>query len=796
MEVIGATPVRRRRGLRLADLPVAGKLGLVLVVPLLGLLGLAGVAAAVSADRAGRAGDLRGVTAAAAEADHVTDGLQKERFLAAARSVASGDAAAGSAVPGSAVPGSAVPGSAVPGSAVPGDPVPGDPVPGDPVPGDTPSGSTATAGPAAGSAGGIGASAAAERDTDAAVTRFRGTVARLAAGDPARPSLDRITAGLDGLGPLRGRVAGGVSDRLDLFQYDQLVADLIAFRQSVADRPAPAAVRTAARAAGWLAAAREELALVQVAVVHGVATPARQQAVIAHRATHLDALRRFSADAPPHWRAALDRVPSAAGSAAVDQALLRPEPDPDFAALALAHLDGLRAVADLADADLTRLVTDARDTQHRTMLGGAVLVLAIVAGSVWVAVAVGRSTRRSLRALQAGAFRVAYEGLPQTAGALREADAATADELAAQHAGVTEIPVAGRDEIGRVAEAFNAVQREAVRAAAEQAALRTGMSVVLVDLARRGRRLVDALLERIDAAERDEADPDRLAQLFGFDHLATRIRHGNQSLLVLAGADTARARPRPVPLNDVLRAAQSRILDYARVDFGRVDGDVALAPEAVDGVVHLLAELLDNAARNSPPDGPVLVDGRRTGDGTVIEVSDRGPGLDADRLAELNRRLAEPPPLGVADPQCTGLAVVARLAARHGLHVTLRPGRGGGLVAVVRLPGELAHAAEPVPVVPAGARLVLPRPLERSPVLPGGEPVDVPVRRAAGAVPVIPGSGAGPVVRPDGPTVEAEAEAVRDLLSTYQHALGRFGTARRVSVAKKAADNTEGTSAT
>ncbi|GAA0745029.1 sensor histidine kinase [Dactylosporangium roseum] len=769
MEVIGGTPVRRRRGVRLADLPVAGKLGLVLLVPLLGLLGLIGVAAAVAADRAGRAGDLRGVTAAAAAAERVTDGLQKERFLAAARSAASGTAA-----------------TAIPGTAASGDPAPGD----------TPSGGVATAGPAAGSAGGASTSAAAERDTDAAVARFRGAVTRLAASDPARPSLDRISAGLDGLGPLRARVAGGVSDRLDLFRYDQLAADLIAFRQSVADRPAPAAVRTAARAAGWLAAAREELALCQVAVVHGVATPAHQQAVIAHRATHLDALRRFSADAPPQWRAALDRVPSAAGSAAVDQALLRSEPAPDFIALALAHLDGLRAVAGLVDADLTRLVADVRAARQRIMAGGAVLMLAIVAGSVWLAVAVGRSTSRSLRALRAGALRVAYERLPQTAGALRDADAATAYELAAQQAGMTEIPVAGRDEIGRVAEAFDAVRREAVRAVAEQAALRAGTSAVLVDLARRGRRLADALLERIDAAERDEADPGRLAELFGFDHLATRIRHGNQSLLVLAGADTARAHPRPVPLVDVLRAAQSQILDYARVDFGRVDGDVALAPEAVDGVVHLLAELLDNATRNSPPDRPVLVDGWRTGDGTLIEVADRGPGLDADRLAELNRRLDEPPPLGVADPGCTGLVVVARLAARYGLGVTLRPGRVDGLVAVVRLPGELTHAAEPVPIVPTGARLVLPRPLERSPALPGAEPVDVPARRAAGAVPVIPGPAAGPVVRPDGPTVEAEAEAVRELLSTYQHTFGRFGSARRVSVAEKAADNTEGTSAT
>ncbi|WP_238014045.1 nitrate- and nitrite sensing domain-containing protein [Dactylosporangium sp. AC04546] len=693
---------QRRRRLRLADLPVVAKLGLILVVPLLGLLVLTGYA--VSAAIAAGPGDLRGVTAVAAEAGHVADGLQRERLALAQGAPTVAEAAV----------------------------------------------------------------------TDAAIERFRERVARLDAGDAAGPPLRKI---LDALIALRATPVTQGPLQPVLLQYGQVIADLAAFQQAIADRPAPAAVRSAARAAGWLAVAREELALVQVSVVRGVTTPADQQRLIAHRGAHLDAVRRFTADAPAAWRAALDAVPSAEEAAAVDRALLGGPVDPAFPRLAVAHLDGLGTVADLAAADTLRLAGDARGGQQRTIVAGFALLLVVVAGSIAVVVIVGRSTAGALRALQAGAFRIAYERLPQTVRALQEADAATAHQVAAQQTAATDVPVAGRDEIGRVAEAFNAVQREAVRAAAEQAALRAGVSTAFVNLARRGQRLVDSLVERLDTAERDEADPDRLAQLFGFDHLAARIRHDNQSLLVLAGIDPSRAHRRPVALYDLLRAAQSQILDYERVEYGRIDTDAALAPEAVDGIVHLLAELFDNAARHAPLGEPVLVDTRRAGEGLVIEVADHGPGLAADRLADLNRRLAEPPPLDVADSRRMGLAVVARLAARHGVDVHLEPApSGGGLVAVVRVPAGLVRAAEPVTVAPvasgqreagqreagqreagqreAGQREALPRLLERSAALPGGEPVDVPApRNGTTVVPVVP----GPRVAPDGPTVDAES---------------------------------------
>jgi anti-sigma regulatory factor (Ser/Thr protein kinase) len=261
-------------------------------------------------------------------------------------------------------------------------------------------------------------------------------------------------------------------------------------------------------------------------------------------------------------------------------------------------------------------------------------------------------------------------------------------------------------------------------------AQRAEVSAMFVNLARRSSRLVDALIERLDHAEADEADPDRLAQLFDFDHLATRMRHANDSLLVLAGSDASRAREHPIPLLDLLRAGQSQIEQYKRVEYGQVDSDVAIAPQAIDAVVHVLAELLDNATRYSPAERPVMVEGRRTGDGATVRITDNGIGV-GDGLDMFNARLAEPPELGVAESRSMGLAVVSHLARRYGLTVRLQAEPAGGTAAVVELPPELVRFVAPVLSPRLSEFVVLPRPLERSTALPGGEPLEVPIRRPA-----------------------------------------------------------------
>ena len=312
------------------------------------------------------------------------------------------------------------------------------------------------------------------------------------------------------------------------------------------------------------------------------------------------------------------------------------------------------------------------------------------------------------------------------------------------------LPVRSRDEFGQVAEAFNAVHLEAVRTAAEQAALRASVATMFVNLARRSQILVDRLIGHLDRLERGEEDPDRLAELFQLDHLATRMRRNDENLLVLAGADSTRIQREPAPLMDVLRAAQSEVEHYTRIEFGMIDRDIEIAAHAVNDMVHLVAELLDNATAFSPPDSAVIVEARRVGDRSVLLVEDHGIGVSPEQLNELNERLANPPMVDVAVSRMMGLVVVARLAARHGVKVELRAARERGTIADMTLPAGVlvpralsgrANAGMPTAGMPAVGPndMVQARPIPSTPA--PRSPLASPLALESGPAPVGGGNG-------------------------------------------------------
>jgi hypothetical protein len=207
-----------------------------------------------------------------------------------------------------------------------------------------------------------------------------------------------------------------------------------------------------------------------------------------------------------------------------------------------------------------------------------------------------------------------------------------------------------------------------------------------VSLARRLQRRTSQLTARLDTAERDELDQNRLAFLFGLDHLVTLMRRTTDSLLVLGGHGPGGVRGAAVPMLDVLRGASSRIEDYARVGMGVVDEDLCVAGHAADELALLLSELMDNAAAHSRD--PVTVHARRLADRAVVQVIDLGIGLDERRRRVLNERLASPV-VDVAAVSRMGLTVVGLLAAHHGLHVELRANLPRGTIAEVVLPTPL-----------------------------------------------------------------------------------------------------------
>ncbi|GIF70515.1 hypothetical protein Asi02nite_00330 [Asanoa siamensis] len=353
----------------------------------------------------------------------------------------------------------------------------------------------------------------------------------------------------------------------------------------------------------------------------------------------------------------------------------------------LGHSRLIRSVERRLDNSVVDTATTLRDEVQRQVLIETGLLLAMLLLAILFAWLVARSMARSLRELRHGALAVAQYGLPQAVSRLRDPALSTQMSPAQLANQIAEpLPVRSKDEFGQVTEAFNAVHLEAVRTAAEQAALRASVATMFVNLARRSQILVDRLIGHLDRLERGEEDPDRLAELFQLDHLATRMRRNDENLLVLAGADSTRIQREPAALIDVLRAAQSEVEHYTRIEFGVIDRDIEVAAHAVNDLVHLVAELFDNATAFSPPDSHVMVEARVVGDRAVLYVEDRGIGITHDQLNDLNERLATPPMVDVAVSRMMGLVVVARLAARHGVKVELRPAADRGTVADVALP--------------------------------------------------------------------------------------------------------------
>jgi signal transduction histidine kinase len=319
----------------------------------------------------------------------------------------------------------------------------------------------------------------------------------------------------------------------------------------------------------------------------------------------------------------------------------------------------------------------ARSTNLRLIITGGIGLLLVIS-SIIVAILTARSLVRELNGLRQSALTLANERLPEVVDRLalgQDVDAA---------AEAPDIP-ASSDEIGQVRDAFATVQQTAIRAAVGQARLRQGMSEVFRNLARRSQSLLHRQLTLLDAMERRARDPQELENLFRIDHLTTRMRRHAESLIILSGHAPARGWRNPVPLVDVLRAAVAEVEDYTRIRATSATG-ASLAGPAVGDVIHLIAELAENATMFSPPNTPVVVHGDIVGKGLAVEIEDRGLGLTDAQLEHLNELLANPPPFDPSTSDQLGLFVAGQLAKRHDIKITLRPSPYGGITAIVIIP--------------------------------------------------------------------------------------------------------------
>ncbi|MFL6142892.1 MAG: nitrate- and nitrite sensing domain-containing protein [Labedaea sp.] len=518
----------------------------------------------------------------------------------------------------------------------------------------------------------------------------------------------------DRLGELPGLRAGIAAGSVDapaaLAGYTAIIDVLLNFDRATGAEVLDPTLAATAAARHDLERAKEDIryqqALVGIGLARGGLAVDQTGALQAAQSRLADRLAQFQLDATAGQRQ--EYAALIAGQSVANRDKL--------VTLALAAEPGGQLGIDPADWNLASEYTATRTGAMSSALGGQLaarsaalqndasdgaglasvilLIALVVAGAVMLII--GRHLLRSLRVLRRSALDVAEHGLPAAMARIRDG---RGDRMPA----VEPVPVRSTDEVGQVARAFDAVHRQALRLATEQAGLRARYSDVFVNLSRRSQGLVQRQLQLLERLERDEEDPEQLATLFQLDHLATRMRRNNENLMVLSGSELGRRNQRPATLADLLRAAVSEIEQYQRVLLLPAP-DVLIVGYAVGDLVRLVAELLDNATAFSAPETQVTVAGHAFTDGSVcIAILDEGIGMSESELATANAKLADPRTVDVSISRRMGLFVVGRLAGRHGVEVSLHGGDNiQGVRATVSLPVELvtARPIEPPPPPP------------------------------------------------------------------------------------------------
>jgi signal transduction histidine kinase len=491
--------------------------------------------------------------------------------------------------------------------------------------------------------------------------------------------------------------------------YGQFIFDLIGLDDLIAQGSSETGLAETARALGTLARAKEhssrERALLSVALSTGGFQRGAFVDLLAARAQRDSELAAFRSSATT---AQLQQYYDTVTGPEVDRAEFTRERavdiaghTPDLTIPRISRTEATRWFEDMTvRLDRMRTVEDAlaksvigqsgalKDKAQRAAIMDGGLLLLVLAFVLAATVVVARSLVRPLRRLRSGALEVAGSRLPDLVRQLGEPGGTEVDLE------VKPIDVHSTDEIGEVARSFDEVHREAVRLAANEAVLRGNINAMFVNLSRRSQSLIERQLRLIDDLEQGEENDERLANLFRLDHLATRMRRNCENLLVLGGQEQVRRWNQPVPLVDIVRASLSEVEQYDRIGV-RVQSEISILGPVVNDLIHLLAELVENATVFSPEHTKVTISGHLlSGGGAMLQITDNGVGMSAEELEDANWRLANPPVLEASVARRMGLFVVGRLAGRHGIRVELRAALSGGITAFVLLPARVVAAEE------------------------------------------------------------------------------------------------------
>ncbi|GAA2208620.1 hypothetical protein GCM10009850_040780 [Nonomuraea monospora] len=342
----------------------------------------------------------------------------------------------------------------------------------------------------------------------------------------------------------------------------------------------------------------------------------------------------------------------------------------------------------------------------RAGVAGALGLIAVIA-SIVISIRIARRLTRELGALRRTALDLAEIRLPDVVAKLRKGEPV---DIATEAPPIT-VSQKSTSEVRDLATAFDSVQSTAVDAAVEQAKLREGVSEALRNLARRSQSLLQRQLRLLDEMQRQTEEPEALERLFKLDHLTTRMRRHAEGLVLLSGGAAGRRWRGVIPMEDVLSGAAAQVEEYTRVRVYPMP-EAGVSGSAVADLMHLFAELIENATTFSSPSNEVSVHGEMVGRGFAVEIEDRGLGIDEATRRVINERLASPPEFDASQTERLGFAVVGMLAARHGIKVTLKPSPYGGTTAIVLVPATLveplAMPVQPVEFEPVSVSVLRP----------------------------------------------------------------------------------------
>src|SRR5215208_839969 len=546
-------------------------------------------------------------------------------------------------------------------------------------------------------------------------------------GERQQGRFDAVRAGLNDLAALRESArASSLTGRATAAEYSQIIDQVLEVNAEIAAPGGNDDLAQSVRAFNDLSRAKEVTSQVR-GILYALSFQddfefggfqefsgllARQQA----------AFQAFQADANDAQRGLFAEVVKGQAVLQVDriqQNTIRNQSGedidgPQWLAASTTNMELLRNVESSLLEEVIGQSGDLSSSAQRDALRNALLIALILGIALLALLVVARSMAQPLQQLRARAIDIAQHRLPDAVQRLRTTERGDLDVQ------VEPIGINSKDEIGQVAQAVDDIQLVAVRLATEQAALRRSIGDMFLNMARRSQTLIDRQLELIDDLERNETDPETLEHLFRLDHLATRMRRNAEDLIVLSGADPGgRHWAQPMTLVDVVRAAAAEVEEYQRVELLPL-ADLEVAGHAAVDVIHLLAELIENATAFSPPNTKVQIAGQAVPHGYVIEIEDRGLGMSDEELIQANERLANPPEIDFALSRVLGLYVVGRLGQRHGIKVQLRHSWYGGVTALTLLPHALlvwpnAPQAIPEPVqavVPGRGELPPPRPAD------------------------------------------------------------------------------------